>query len=66
MDDSVAMEKRYSFEDIGDNIKDLIFLEYFSLLAELEEMAWKTALQDQVQVFFIVEEPIEFDNVGVI
>jgi hypothetical protein len=66
MYDSVTVQKRDSFIDVGDNLKYLAFFENFSLLDELQKMARKATFHDQIKIFFVMEETIKFDDVRMV
>lgn len=66
MYDSVTVQKRDSFIDVGNDLKYLAFFENFSLLDQLQKMARKAAFHNQIKIFFIMEETIQFDDVRMI
>ena len=66
MNDAMAMKKRNGFIDVGKNGKDFIGGEGFLFLHEFEEVAIKARFHDKVDILFVMEEPIQLYNVGMV
>lgn len=66
MDDAMTVDKRDRFKDIADNIQYLRFLQNLLLLHQFQQMPSNTAFHHQVDVLLVVEESVQFDNIGMV
>jgi hypothetical protein len=60
----MAMYKRDSFKDITQNLYNFLLFKLLLLPDELEEVITRAILHDEINLLLIVEEAIQFDNVG--
>lgn len=65
MYDPMAMNKGDRFEDIAQDLNNLLLLELLLLPDEFEEVISGAVLHDEVDLLLVVEVAVEFDDVGV-
>ena len=66
MNDAMAVKEGDCFIDVGEDGEYLVGGEVFFFLHELEQVPIQARFHDQVNILFVMEKPVQLDDVGMV